>query len=159
MPSDVVELRRAIEAYVDVVESLTLTPEDRLARLPAALDLLAVAVCDIRYDFDEAEYPDDPSEDFQAIYKIVGRRFPSLGYYNTASSITREIGESKVLVGDGIDDIVDILLDLKGVLWRFDNTSVDDALWHLNHDYQYHWGWHLRNLQLYLHVLGSGMEG
>jgi hypothetical protein len=28
MPSDVVEVRRAIEAYVDVVESITLTPED-----------------------------------------------------------------------------------------------------------------------------------
>lgn len=76
-----------------------------------------------------------------------------------AGSVTKELGESKVLLGDGIDDIVDILLDLKGVLWRFSNTSVDDALWHLNQDYQYHWGLHLRNLQLYLHMLASGAEG
>jgi hypothetical protein len=82
----------------------------------------------------------------------------ALGYYNVPSSITKELGESKVLLGDGIDDIVDILLDLKGVLWRLDNTSVDDALWDLNQGFQYHWGLHLRDLQLYLHVLASGME-
>src|SRR6267154_1499424 len=151
MPSDVVKIRRAIEAYVEVVGSLTLTAEDRLARLPTVLDLLAVAVHDVSYEFDEADYPDDPREDYQAIYKVVAQHFPTLGYYNVTGSVTKEIGESKVLVGDGIDDIVDILLDLKGVLWRLDNTSVDDALWHLNHDYQSHWGWHLRNLQLYLH--------
>ena len=159
MPSDVVEIRRAIEAYVEVVEALTLTAEDRLARLPAALDALAVAVRDINFEFDEADYPDDPREDYQAIYNVVARRFPTLGYYNVAGSVTKELGETKVLLGDGIDDIVDILLDLKGALWRLDNTSVDDALWHLNHDYQSHWGRHLRELQLYLHVLASGMEG
>jgi hypothetical protein len=158
MPSDVVEIRRAIEAYVDVVEALTLTPEDRLARLPAALDLLAVAVRDISYEFDEADYPDDPREDYQAIYKVVARRFPTLGYYNVAGSVTKEIGECKVLLGDGIDDIVDIPLDLKGVLWRFNNTSVDDALWDLNQGFQYHWGQHLRNLQLYLRVQASGVD-
>jgi hypothetical protein len=158
MSSDVVGIRKAIEAYVDVVESPALTPEERLVRLPAALDELAVAVRGINFEFDETDYADDPSEDFQAIYKVVGRRFPTLGYYNVAGSITKEIGESKVLIADGIDDIVDILLDLKGVLWRLDNTSVDDALWHLNHDYQSHWGRHLWDLQLYLYALASGME-
>jgi hypothetical protein len=75
-----------------------------------------------------------------------------------AGSITQDIGESKVLVGDGIDDIADILLDLKAVLWRFNNTSVDDALWDLKQSFQYHWGLHLRELQLYLHVLANGVE-
>jgi hypothetical protein len=45
-----------------------------------------------------------------------------------AGSITQDIGESKVLVGDGIDDIVDVLLDKKDVLWRFNNTGVADVL-------------------------------
>jgi hypothetical protein len=44
MPANIVEIRRSIEAYIDVVESFTLTAEERLARLPAALDSLAVAV-------------------------------------------------------------------------------------------------------------------
>lgn len=79
MPSDVVEIRRAIEAYVEVVESLNLTPEERLARLPAALDALAVAVRDISFEFDEADYPEDPREDYQAIYKVVSRYFRRWG--------------------------------------------------------------------------------
>ena len=150
--------RAAIAAFVDVVESTTLLPEDRLARLPGVLDSLAVAVRDITYEFDERDYPDDPGEDYQATYQVVGRRFPTLGYYNVPVSITQDIGESKMGVGDGIDDIVDILLDLKGVLWRFKNTSVDDALWELKQSFQGHWGWHLRELHLYLHVLASGAE-
>jgi hypothetical protein len=145
-------------AFVDVVESTTLTPEERMARLRGALDSLAMAVRDITNEFDEKDYPDDPREDYQTTYKVVGQRFPTLGYYNVPLSITREIGESRMGVGDAVDDIVDILFDLKGVLWRLDNTSVDDALWHLNQDYQSHWGQHLRGLQLYLHVLASGME-
>ena len=158
MPSDVTEIQRAIDAYVEVVESTTLAPEERLARLPGALDSLAVAARDITYEFDERDYPDDPDEDYQAIYQMVGRRFPMLGYYNVPLSITREIGESKMGVGDAIDDIVDILLDLKGVLWRFNDTSVDDALWDLNQSFKGHWGMHLRELQLYLYVLAFGAE-
>src|ERR1700676_4150992 len=115
MPIDVIAIRRAIEAYVDVVESLTLTPEDRLAPLAAAFDSLAIAVRDIRNDFDEADYPEEPTEDYKATYQVLGRHYPTLGYYNVPNSITREIGESKIEVGDANDDIVDILLDLKAV--------------------------------------------
>lgn len=158
MPSDVSDIRRAIEAYVEVVESIALTPEERLARLPGALDSLSMVVRDVTYDFDERDYPDDPQEDYQSTYRIVARHFPTLGYYNVPLSITREIGESKIGVGDAIDDIVDILLDLKGVLWRFQSTSADDALWDLKWSFESHLGSHLRELQLYLHVLASGAE-
>jgi hypothetical protein len=152
------ETRTAIEAYIDVVELTTLTADNRLARLPGVLDLLAVTVRDITYEFDEADYAEHPAEDYQATYQVVGRRFPTLGYYNVPNSITREIGESKISVGDAIDDVVDILLDLKDVIWRFQNTSADDALWDLSEGFKYHWGRHLRQLQLYLHVLASGFE-
>jgi hypothetical protein len=43
--------------------------EDRLARLPSTLDSLAVAVRDIAYEFDEADYPEEPKENYQAIYQ------------------------------------------------------------------------------------------
>jgi hypothetical protein len=158
MSSDVVGIRRAVEAYVEVVESLTLAAEDRLARLPSVLDSLAIAVRDITYEFDETDYAEKPAEDYQAAYQVVGRHFPTLGYYNIPLSITREIGEASIGIGDAIDDIVDILFDLKDVLSRFENTSVSDALWYLNENYRSHWGLHLRELQLYLHVLASGAE-
>jgi hypothetical protein len=152
------ETRTAIEAYIDVVESTTLTADDRLARLPGVLDSLAVAVREITYEFDGADYAEKPAVDYQATYQVVGRHFPTLAYYNVPDSITSQIAESKMGVGDAIDDIVDILLDLKGVIWRFENTSADDALWDFSESFKYHWGRHLRELQLYLHVLASGLE-
>lgn len=151
--------RSAIEAFVELVESITVTPDNKLAQLPGALDSLAIAVREMTFEFDETDYPDAPAQDYQATYDMVGRHFPTLGYYNSPISITTEIGESKMGVGDAIDDIVDILLDLKGVLWRLKNTSVNDALWEMNLLYRSHFGLHLRSLQLYLHVLASGSEG
>jgi hypothetical protein len=41
VPSDIVAIRRAIEAYIEVVESVMLTLEERLARLQLCLQVLA----------------------------------------------------------------------------------------------------------------------
>lgn len=60
----------------------------------------------------------------------------------------RGVAESR---GEGRDDISDIVLDLKEVLWYFENTSKDNALWYFENSYKSHWGRHLRELQLYLH--------
>jgi hypothetical protein len=100
MPTYEIDVRRAIEAYVEVVESPRLAPEGRLARLPGVLDSLAVAVRDITHEFDEADYAENPAENYQATYQVVGRHFPRLGYYNEPESITRQIAESKMGVGD-----------------------------------------------------------
>ena len=55
---------------------------------------------------------------------------PHLGYYNTPSSITQQLGEAEIEVGDAIDDLTDIAIELYDVLWRFDHTSsVDYIFW------------------------------
>ena len=46
--------------------------------------------------------------------------------------------------------LADITRDFEQVLWRFEHTSVDDALWHLDLGYRTHWGYHMRSLQLFL---------
>ena len=55
------------------------------------------------------------------------------------------------LVGDAIDDILDITNDLKEILWRFDRFGADDAHWYFRMLYQIHWGEHLRGLAGYLY--------
>lgn len=62
-----------------------------------------------------------------------------------------EFGESEIGVGDAVDDLADIAMDLAGVAWRFEHTSAADALWHYEHLYRIHWGEHLRDLQRFLH--------
>ncbi|MFN7134579.1 MAG: DUF5063 domain-containing protein, partial [Myxococcales bacterium] len=58
---------------------------------------------------------------------------------------------AQIMVGDAIDDIVDIANDLQQVVWRWETTSEADALWHFRFSFTSHWGAHLRALQLYLH--------
>jgi hypothetical protein len=52
-----------------------------------------------------------------------------------------------------IDDILDIARDLTEIIWRYENTSKDDVLWHFEFLFRAHWGRHLRSLQVYLHDL------
>ena len=84
--------------------------------------------------------------------------FAELGYYNTPSSITQQIAEAKIEVGDTIDDITDIAIELYDVMRRFDHTSADDALWYFNNSYSTHWEQHLRELQLCLQRTTAGHE-
>ncbi len=116
------------------------------------LDKLAVSLARVEYQFDEKDYPDSPRMEHDEIRKQVEKRFPSLGYYNTVFEVL-EVGESvSPITGDAIDDISDITQDLMEVSWCFQNTSENDALWHLENSYSTHWGRHLRNLQLYLYA-------
>lgn len=146
-------VRQAIEAVVDTIESDTLTPADRLFSLPIVLDALASAVHGVTARPDGKTYPDCPPIDYQSTYLLVGEHFRTLGYYHTPISITRRSAESSVRLADAIDDITDILGDLKRVLWRWEHTSPTDALWHFRERFTTHWGLNLRALQLYLHVL------
>lgn len=135
-----------------------MSPDTRLEALPASLDELACAVHKANFTFDERDFPDAPHVDFDQRRALVSAHFPTLGYYNLADPTTQEIGAAAIVVGDGIDDIADIYADLKEALWCWDNTSVDDSLWHLTNSFGYHWGLHLRSLQYYLHVLASGVD-
>jgi hypothetical protein len=50
-------------------------------------------------------------------------------------------------MGDDIDDITDIAIELYDASWRLDHTSADDALWYFSNSYSTHWEQHLRKLQ------------
>ena len=150
------EIRNVIDDYLALVESDDGDLENREATLKGALDRLALAYHFADFTFDESSYPDAPQSDYAALRKRVETRFPNYGYYNTPNEITTNLEQSKMLVGDAIDDIADIARDLREVVWCWDNTSVEDALWHFKFGYESHWGMHLRCLQLYLLALNWG---
>ncbi len=145
------DIKTAILNFFEVIEG-NLQPEDREIKLTQALDELAIATHSMEYTFDEREFQDSVTRDYQEVREIVSRNFPDLGYYNVALDIVDKIAESENGVGDAIDDICDIAGDLEEVLWCWENTSVDDALWHFESSFDSHWGKHLRDLQLYLYA-------
>ncbi|NOK01577.1 MULTISPECIES: DUF5063 domain-containing protein [Myxococcus] len=125
--------------------------EDREGSLRAALDWLALAYHFADAPFDPTKYPDAPSADDSALRACIASLFPALGFYNEALHLADKVGESELCMGDAIDDLTDIAMDMHSVLFRWENTSEEDALWHFRFGFETHWGLHLRSLQLYLH--------
>ncbi|WP_395373434.1 DUF5063 domain-containing protein [Marinicella sp. W31] len=144
------DIKKTVNEFLDFVLNEN-NPIEDLGELITALDKLAYSVRYVNYEFDNTDYPDTPEKNYRLIREKVEKRFPTLGFYNTSEDVSENVGTSTIVVGDGIDDICDIVGDLKDVLWCFENTSINNALWHFQFGYRSHWGRHLRELQLYLH--------
>ena len=146
----------SIEQAIDNYLSLVLNSEEPLENLDEfiqSLDALSYWVQLAKYQADETNYDWPPDSDYNDVRKIVEKRFPSFGYYNSVVDVSEKIGESEISIGDAIDDIVDITGDLLAAKWRFEHTSRDDAIFHLVAEFRSHWGRHLRDVQLYIHDL------
>jgi hypothetical protein len=83
-----------------------------------------------------------------ALYQKVAARFPDYGHY-PVSDPTASI-DDEPMMGDAIDDLADLTLDMREVVWRAENLGADDAHWYFRLLY-FHWGRHARELALYLH--------
>ena len=150
------ELKIAINDFIDLIENGTYSIKQNESRLSKLLDELAVGIQIKSTTFANVEYPDPPQRDQQELRNLVCSRFPYYGYYNIPETILEEISESGTMVGDAIDDIVDIANDLYKVAWRWEQNDPDDAIWHFSRDFVSHWGTHLRFLQLYVHLSRYG---
>jgi hypothetical protein len=134
----------AAQRFVDFVTNCESPSVQLLSR---HLDELALAYHDTpKGDPDESD--ERPASESRVEHADIGARFPSLGYYGSADP--KEI-PGEAIVGDAIDDIMDITNDLKEVLWRFERFGADDAHWYFRFLFVIHWGEHLRELGRYLH--------
>ena len=148
-------VKHAIDDLIDLVENGCSGTEPILDALELALDKLALVRHHLQYEFEEG-HPDPPRKDYDEMRALVGQRFTAFGYYNRVEDVAVKIGQTETMLGDAVDDLADIVLDLYKVKWRWENTSEADALWHFETMFGFHWGMHLRNLQLFLYELRNG---
>lgn len=148
------EIWSAIEELINIVEVGTGSSNEDESRLVYLLDYLALEMHNVNPNcgYEGVEISEN---DYPAIRKAAEKRFPNWGYYNTPKDVTENVAESELVAGDAIDDITDIVNDLKMVLWSYRNENETNALWHLRDSYLGHWRWHMRNLQIYLHCLAN----
>jgi len=115
--------------------------------LLAALDRLVAAYHDTPLgDVTDVDV-DAPREEGPSIYRKTAARFPEYGYYPVADP-TKTI-EEPLMLGDAIDDLADLTLDMREVVWFAEHVGIADA--HFSFRLQFfHWGQHARELSLYL---------
>jgi len=124
-----------------------------LERLARALDELALAY----HGTPEGEPSEDDATpqrtDYRARYSKIATRIPALGLY---ASVSPKENLEEASYGDAVDDLADIVGDLEEVIWRCENLGDEDANWYFRWAFETHWGRHLRDLSLYLHVQRFG---
>lgn len=84
---------------------------------------------------------------------MLGKRFPDFGFYRSVNVLLDgdpNFDEER-MVGDAIDDLIDITMDLQSAAWLRDHGRCEEGAADLAWTFDIHWGAHLRNLQLYLH--------
>ena len=127
------------------------TPTDEA--LLAALDRLIEA-----YHYTPDAGPSDtdlkaPGSGGPPLHQLVAARFPDYGLYPVSDPTASPTDAA--MMGDAINDLADLTLDMREVVWLAEHIGLDDAHWHFKLLY-FHWGRHARELALYLHARQFG---
>lgn len=125
------------------------TPAD-IKRLVRCLDALAYAVHFVDPENGAGEL-EPPRLDYAQTYEAIRQRFPFLGkYWLALHPVLQEGTEGELAVGDAIDDLADILIEIKDVRWLHEQTGRKEALAALRERYDMHLWMHIHSLRQYL---------
>lgn len=149
MPSETLS---AASHFLEVVEEQQAPAS--YASILAAIDRLLSAYHSTPAGDPSEDDIDPPLEDYilryRALYQTLGRRFPELGLYPSILSFDELLQQTSV--NDAIDDLADLVLDMRDVVRRAEHLGLDDAHWHFRLHY-IHWGEHARDLGRLLYEL------
>lgn len=149
------ELRALIQRFLDLVHNGVGSVEENERTLVELLDRLALAVHEVPEGAVTSEL-EAPDRNYQGVRAVVEARFPNFGLYGAGQLLLSD-GDPDPIIGDAIDDITDIALELQETAWTWDHIGVQDALWTFHFGFTSHWGLHLRQLQAYLHEQLGGV--
>jgi hypothetical protein len=100
----------------------------------------------VEYEFDETEYPGFDKSQLPNIRKNVESNFKDFGFYATILDINDIDSSQNSVIGDAIDDLSDIIIDLLEVKWRIENNSLDNGLWYFQFIFYGHTQQHILDL-------------
>lgn len=85
---------------------------------------------DIEYKYDETDYPDFDKYLLPDIMQNVASNFEDFGYYKTILDIHDINNLKDNALGDAVDDLSEIIIDLLEIKWRIENNSLENGLWY-----------------------------
>jgi len=145
----------AIRDYLALLEAPREAEDDRLQALAEVLDRLAFAYH--RTPETSVEDAADPPEaaPYRQRREAAVRAFPNFGFYTGMKALDRHPPPEES-VGDAIDDLAELAIELQQIRWRWENNGPEDAAWHFRFGYRSHWGRHLHDLRRYVHAQQFG---
>lgn len=122
------DLKNAIGQYLHLIDSGMESVHENERNLRIYLDIFALADSQSKLSLEYIDYLGGNSEDEAGLREKICNRFPNYGYYNTPNSISYEIANTEIAVGDAIDDLIDITTELRAIFTLFQENRHEDAL-------------------------------
>ena len=104
----------------------------------------------IKFDFDKTDYADFNKTNLPHIRQNIESNFNDFGYYKTILDINDIDNLQDNAIGDAVDDLSDILVDLLEIKWRIENNSLADGLWFFELTFYSHIQQHILDLLNYM---------
>jgi len=101
---------------------------------------------DVKYEFDDTDFPDFGKSQLPDIRQNVSSNFKDFGFYKTILDINDVNNLTDTALGDAIDDLSDIIFDLLEIKWRIENNSLADGLWYFQLIFHGHSQQHILDL-------------
>lgn len=153
------DVKIAVSHFLELVVNGRGEEQENVTALIVALDMLAwmqhVIETDSAADAEDGSAdadgaPEAPEREYDKMRALVGRQFPSFGYYSTPAHPADQNGEAEMIAGDAVADLAEIACELYEVAWRFQNTTTEDAIRAFSENYEKKWRSTLRTLQWYI---------
>ncbi|MBI1305758.1 MAG: DUF5063 domain-containing protein [Bacteroidetes bacterium] len=130
--------------------NLTTDKDERNKLLEKSLVKIYNLYFDIEYTFDETDFADFDKQKLPEIRPNVESNFPDFGLYKTVIDYTDLDNKAGHGIGDAIDDLTDIIIDLLEIKWRVETNSMADGLWCFQLTFYGHTQQHILDLLNYM---------
>ena len=124
--------------------NLTITDKEKL--LERHLVKIYNLYFDVEYKFDKTDFPDFDKSQLPNIRQNVESNFKDFGFYKTILDINDIDNVKDNAIGDAIDDLSDIIIDLLEIKWRIETNSLLDGLWYFQLIFYAHTQQHILDL-------------
>ena len=128
--------------------NLTVTGKEKL--LEKDLVKIYSLYFDIKFEFDKTNYPNFDKTNLPNVRQNIVSNFKDFGFYKTILDINDIDNLQGSAIGDAIDDLNDITIDLIEIKWRIEKNSLADGLWFFELMFHGHIQQHLLDLLNYM---------
>lgn len=145
-----IELIPTINEIVKYGLEPNLATTDKEKKLEKNLVKIYQLYFDIKYKYDETDFPVFGKTEYSDIRQNVTSNFKDFGFYKTILDIEDIDNTKNNALGDALDDITDIIIDLLEIKSRIENNSLADGLWFFELIFYTHTQQHILDLLNYM---------